>query len=71
MTCTELAKQLQVNPSTISQWRTGATEPALWMVPLIAEALRVPVEWLAFGIGPREEALGRDAAVQRLRKQDG
>ena len=49
MTQEKLAEQLNVYQGNISKWKKGGSTPPLEMFELIAEALKVPLEWLLFG----------------------
>lgn len=48
-TQTELARTVGVTPPTVSQWESGASEPALAMIRRIGAALGVTPAYLAFG----------------------
>lgn len=48
----ELARRMEVNPSTASHWITGRRIPDIATVDGIADKLGVNRAWLAFGDGP-------------------
>lgn len=44
ITQTELAKRIGVAPSTVTQWETGARNPSVNQVPLLASALECSLD---------------------------
>jgi transcriptional regulator with XRE-family HTH domain len=53
---TELAGIVGVTPGAWSAWELGRNQPDLATVELLADALGVSPEWLAWGRGERYEA---------------
>ena len=50
----EVASKLNVFPTAISRWKTGATEPTPSNINALAKALKVDVNWLMKGEVPKK-----------------
>jgi phage repressor protein C with HTH and peptisase S24 domain len=55
----ELAAAVGVSDNAIYKWRQGRGEPSLSNAAALADACRVPLEWLATGRGPRSPHAAR------------
>lgn len=55
MSQAELARRVEVNPSTVNHWLSGRREPPSQTVGRITAALDVRAAWLAFGDGAMTE----------------
>lgn len=53
LTQVELAKKMGVAPSTVTQWETGARNPSVNQVPLLATALHCSLDELFGNISDR------------------
>lgn len=52
----EVAKKMNVFPTAISRWKTGATEPTPSNLNALAKVLKVDVNWLISGNGQSDMA---------------
>jgi transcriptional regulator with XRE-family HTH domain len=61
-----VGKLVGVSPSAVSQWESGASEPADEKLDLLAEALLVEREWIEFGPGgkPVRSITGRPSSTE-------
>lgn len=52
MSARALSREVRQSVYLVYRWRQGRSCPHLALVPMLAAALGVPAEWLAFGSGP-------------------
>ena len=59
----EVAKKMNVFPTAISRWKTGATEPTPSNLNTLAKILKVDVNWLMSGSGNGQTGMERNPSI--------